>query len=154
GLYLSGQDAWGPGIGAALWGGVMTANAALSWSQTGKMWRAIRSPERPTSHEASLPWRGYMRVTKVEALSPSVRRIRFEPLHGGQRPFGFKAGQYIRLDLPVAGETIERPYSVSSAPNARGFIEIAVKREEHGLGSTFLHDELKTGDVLRLSAPF
>ncbi len=34
GLYLSGQDAWGPGIEAALWGGVMSANAALSQSQT------------------------------------------------------------------------------------------------------------------------
>lgn len=152
GLYLSGQDAWGPGIEAALWGGIMSANAALSGSQVRRMWQVIRSPT--PMFDAPMPWRGYMSVARVESLTPSVKRIRFEPLQGGALPFAFKAGQYIKLDLPFAGETIDRAYSISSAPGAGRFIEITVKREEHGLGSGFLHDALQAGEALRLSAPF
>jgi all-trans-retinol 13,14-reductase len=130
----------------------MAANAALSGSQTRKMWQAIRSPKAVP--DPSIPWRGYMRVSKIETLTPSVRRIRFEPLRGGELPFRFSAGQYIKLELPIAGDTIERPYSICSAPGERRFFEIAVKREEHGLGSTFLHEALARGEALRLSAPF
>jgi ferredoxin-NADP reductase/phytoene dehydrogenase-like protein len=152
GLYLSGQDAWGPGVEAALWGGVMTANAALRPSQARRMWQSIRSA--PTMPDPSAPWRGYMRVSRIETLTPSVKRIRFEPLRGGDLPFRFSAGQYVKLDLPIAGDTIERAYSIASAPGERRFFEIAVKREANGLGSTFLHEELAAGDALRLSAPF
>ncbi len=88
------------------------------------------------------------------ALTPSIKRIRFEPFHGGALPFRFSAGQYVKLELPIAGDTIERAYSISSPPGERRFIEVAVKREEHGLGSTFLHEELAAGEALRLSAPF
>ncbi|ROP80831.1 ferredoxin-NADP reductase [Stella humosa] len=151
GLYLSGQDAWGPGIEAAPWGGIMAANAALSWRQAGRMWRAIRSPPAPA--DPSAPWRGHMRVSQVEPLTPSARRIRFEPLRGGELPFRFRAGQYVKLELPIAGDMVERAYSISSAPGERHFFEITVKREEHGLGSTFLHRELAAGEALRLNAP-
>lgn len=152
GLYMSGQDAWGPGIEAALWGGIMAANAALGLRETGRMWRAIRSAR--VTPDAAFPWRGYMRVSQVEAMTPTIRRIRFEPLDGGVLPFRFQAGQYVTLDLPVAGDTVARSYSISSAAGERGFLEIAVKREEQGLGSTFLHHEISVGEALRLSAPF
>ncbi|MGE0817017.1 MAG: FAD-binding protein, partial [Vicinamibacterales bacterium] len=152
GLHLSGQDAWGPGIEAALWGGVMAANAAMSWRQAGRMWRTIRAPR--AAPDPAAPWQGYMRVAKIEALAPSVRRIRFEPLHGGGLPFRFRAGQYVRLDLPVAGDAIERAYSISSGPGVPGCFEITVKHEDQGLGSTFLHRELAVGEALRLSAPY
>lgn len=152
GLYLSGQDAWNPGIEAALWGGIMSATAALSGPQRRKMWASIRSPHAVL--DAPAQWRGHLRVSNVEVLTPSVKRIRFEPLRGGALPFEFKAGQYIKLDVPIAGEAIERAYSISSGPGERRFIEISVKRDAHGLGSSFLHDRLKAGEALRLSAPF
>jgi all-trans-retinol 13,14-reductase len=152
GLYLSGQDAWNAGIEAALWGGIMTANAVLTGPQILRMWRAIRSPGM--APDPSMPWRGYLRVSRIETLTPSVKRFRLEPLRAGALPFQFRAGQYIKLDLPVAGGTIERSYSITSAPAERRFMEIAVKREEQGLGSTFLHDELAVGEALQLNAPF
>ena len=152
GLYLSGQDAWSPGVEAALWGGIMTANAALSGSQARRMWTSIRSPQ--AANDPSKLWRGYLRVARTEPLTPSIRRIRFEPLGGGELPFRASAGQYIKLELPVAGDGIERCYSISSAPGERRFFEIAVKREVNGLGSAFLHEELGAGEALRLSAPF
>lgn len=150
GLVVAGQDAWGSGVVGALAGGLMAANAVLSPRQTGAMWRALLKPVPQRSGE----WRGYLRVAAIDTLTPQIRRIRLEPLDGGALPFGFAAGQYLKVELPVAVEPIERSYSISSGPQATEFAEIAVKREADGLGSTFLHDELRVGQALRVAGPF
>jgi len=151
GLYLSGQDATSPGIEAALWGGITTANAALNGAQSRRMWRAIG--KRPTSDRLG-PWRGYMLVSRIDSLTPSIKRIRLETFDGSDLPFRLQAGQYVKLELPVEGGTIERSYSIASPPGQRRFLELAVKLEAHGLGSTFLHSDLAEGKAIRLSAPF
>ncbi|MFC4588960.1 FAD-dependent oxidoreductase [Sphaerisporangium corydalis] len=150
GLVVAGQDAWGSGVVGALAGGVMAANAVLPPRRVGAMWRAVRGPIAPRPGE----WRGYLRVSGVEPLTPSISRIRLVPLGAGATPFGFVAGQYLKIELPVAVEPIERSYSISSGPDVTDFVEIAVKREPDGLGSTFLHDELRVGQALRVSGPF
>lgn len=149
GLFLAGQDACGPGIEAALVGGILAANAAISGPQKLKMWRALRSGQTAQI----LPWQGYMRVAKIESLTPSVKRFRLETLDGRDLPFAFKGGQYVMLDLPIAGERVPRAYSISSSPGNVRYLECTVKRESPGLGSSFLHDELEVGDVLRLRGP-
>ncbi|WP_127509160.1 2Fe-2S iron-sulfur cluster-binding protein [Actinoplanes solisilvae] len=149
GLVVAGQDAWGPGVNAALAGGIMATNAVLRPRQISTMWRTIRAP-RP---QPDGPWRGYLRVAAVEELTPAVRRIRLASLDGGPLPFTFAAGQYLKLDVPVGVEPIERSYSISSGPGTTGFVEIGVKREPLGLGSTFLHDDLTDGLALRVSGP-
>ncbi|MBU2667950.1 2Fe-2S iron-sulfur cluster binding domain-containing protein [Actinoplanes bogorensis] len=150
GLIVAGQDAWGPGVNAALAGGIMAANSVLRPAQMSKMWRTIRGP-RP---KRTGPWRGFLRVGGIEELTPAVRRIRLEPLDGGALPFAFRAGQYLKADLPIGAEPIERSYSICSGPGADGYVEIAVKREPLGLGSTFLHDDLREGLALRVSGPY
>ncbi|MFF5075705.1 2Fe-2S iron-sulfur cluster-binding protein [Actinoplanes sp. NPDC000266] len=150
GLFVAGQDAWGPGVNAALAGGIMAANAVLRPSRLSTMWRTIRGP-RP---ERTGPWRGFLRVAGVEELTAAVRRIRLEPLGGGALPFTFEAGQYLKIDLPVGVEPIERSYSIASGPGTTGHLEIGVKREPLGLGSVFLHDELTGGLALRVSGPY
>lgn len=151
GLFVAGQDAWGSGVVGALAGGLMAANAVLTPRQLGAMWRTIRSGVTPRSPTTA--WQGYLRVAAVEALTPTTRRIRLEPLDSGTMPFSFAAGQYVKLDLPVAVEPIERSYSICSGPEQVGFIDIAVKHEPDGLGSTFLHTELKPGLALRVTGP-
>ncbi|WP_433063486.1 2Fe-2S iron-sulfur cluster-binding protein [Dactylosporangium sp. CS-033363] len=148
GLFVAGQDAWGSGVVGALAGGLMAANAVLRPSQLGTMWRTVRA--RPAARDAAVPWEGFLRVAAVEALTPQVRRIRLESLDGGPLPFTFAGGQYVKLELPVAVEPIERSYSICSGPDA---LEIAVKHEPDGLGSGFLHTDLAPGDVLRVSGP-
>ncbi|MBB4751912.1 FAD-dependent oxidoreductase [Actinoplanes lobatus] len=149
GLVVAGQDAWGSGVVGALAGGLMAANAVLSGRRTGAMWRALLAPVPPVSGV----WRGYLRVAAMDTVTPQIRRIRLEPLDGGVLPFGFVAGQYLKVELPVAVEPIERSYSICSGPQATGYAEIAVKREPDGLGSTFLHDELRVGQALRVAGP-
>lgn len=149
-LFLAGQDACGPGIEAALMGGILAANAAIPGPQKLKMWRALRSGQTPEN----LPWQGYMRVAKIESLTPLVKRFRLETLDGRDLPFAFKGGQYVMLDLPIAGERVPRAYSISSGPGNVRFLELTVKREPHGLGSGFLHEALEVGQALRLRGPF
>ncbi|MFF5147655.1 2Fe-2S iron-sulfur cluster-binding protein [Streptomyces sp. NPDC013157] len=151
GLFVAGQDAWGSGVVGALAGGLMAANAVLKPRQLGTMWQAIRSGG--TTRDPATPWEGYLRVAGIEVLTPTVRRIRFEPLDGGVVPFSFTAGQYVKVELPVAVEPIERSYSICSGPGESGFFEIAVKHEPDGLGSGFLHEELEVGLALRVSGP-
>ncbi|MFF5364742.1 2Fe-2S iron-sulfur cluster-binding protein [Streptomyces scabiei] len=151
GLFVAGQDAWGSGVVGALAGGLMAANAVLKPRQLGTMWQAVRSGG--TTRDPATPWEGYLRVAGIEVLTPTVRRIRFEPLDGDTMPFSFVAGQYVKVDLPVSVEPIERSYSICSSPGESGFVEIAVKHEPDGLGSGFLHEELEVGPALRVSGP-
>ncbi|MFJ9756493.1 FAD-dependent oxidoreductase [Streptomyces sp. NPDC101149] len=151
GLFVARQDAWGSGVVGALAGGLMAANAVLKPRQLGTMWQAIRSGG--VARDPATPWEGYLRVAGIEPLTPTVRGIRFEPLAGDAMPFSFAAGQYVKVDLPVAVEPIERSYSICSSPGESGFVEIAVKHEPDGLGSGFLHEELEVGLALRVSGP-
>lgn len=150
GLFLAGQDACGPGIEAALMGGILAANAALPGPRKLNMWRALRSGPAPSTQ----PWQGYLRVAKIESLSPSVKRFRLETLDGSSLPFAFKGGQYMMLDLPIAGDNVPRAYSISSGPGKVDSLEITVKQESNGLGSGFLHQNLEVGQALRLRGPF
>ena len=71
----------------------------------------------------------------------------------------FQAGQYISIKLEIAGEefTHLRQYSLSDAPG-KDYYRISVKREAgttnpEGMVSNYLHDGVKEGDILKVSAP-
>jgi ferredoxin-NADP reductase len=151
GLVVAGQDAWGSGVVGALAGGLLAANAVLKPRQLGTMWRAIRAPV-PARDQATA-WRGYLRVSGIDAVTPTIRRIRLSTMDDSALPFSFDAGQYLKVDLPVAVEPVERSYSLSSGPGTTDHVEIGVKRDPAGLGSTFLHDELEIGQALPVSGP-
>lgn len=63
----------------------------------------------------------------------------------------FAAGAHIDLHLR---DGLTRKYSLCNAPTARGFYEIAVKREAASRGgSAHVHDTVRVGDVLRVGGP-
>jgi uncharacterized protein len=93
-------------------------------------------------------WR-LLRVVRIEAQSRNIRSIYFEPADDAGLPV-FLAGQHLPLRFNFGGENHIRTYSLSSAPSD-DFFRISVKRE--GLVSSFLHDQLKVGDVLEARAP-
>ncbi|MEH6347930.1 MAG: NO-inducible flavohemoprotein [Bermanella sp.] len=64
----------------------------------------------------------------------------------------FTPGQYITLVHSLNGETVRRNYSLSAAPG-KNTLQISVKREEGGVLSNYLHDELQIGEELTLTAP-
>ena len=65
--------------------------------------------------------------------------------------FDFTAGQFVPVRISVDGKPHVRCYSISSAPEARGYVEISVRRQ--GLVSTTLHATLRTGSRLLIGRP-
>src|SRR6185503_20618515 len=49
---------------------------------------------------------------------------------------------------------IRRSFSMSSSPQQRHYVDVTVKREEGGLLSPWLCDELKSGDSIQVQAPY
>ena len=62
-------------------------------------------------------------------------------------------GQFLTLHIAPGGIPTKRSYTIASTPTWRDRIEITVKREDHGLVSRWLHDELKQGDEVEIEAP-
>lgn len=88
-------------------------------------------------------------VTDKKLLTPKVCQLRLEQLTGDPLP-RFQAGAHIDIHLPQ-GKI--RQYSLCGDSSA-SFYEIAVQRESSGLGgSTYIHDTLAVGQVLKISQP-
>ncbi len=94
-----------------------------------------------------------LRVARIDQETPDVKTFRLVACHDGGIPFSYLPGQFLTLTLPVGDKPIRRSYTISSSPTQGYYCEISVKREEHGAGSRYLHDEVKVGDTLEVQAP-
>ncbi|WP_308720310.1 NO-inducible flavohemoprotein [Komagataeibacter xylinus] len=96
-------------------------------------------------------WRPF-RVQARKAESESVTSFELVP-EDGAPVMRHAPGQYLsfRLDVPGHGRE-RRNYSISSAPSADGY-RISVRRIEGGIVSDWLHDSVREGTVLQVSAP-
>ncbi|MBW2462947.1 MAG: ferredoxin reductase [Deltaproteobacteria bacterium] len=65
---------------------------------------------------------------------------------------GHRPGQFTTVEVEIDGVRVRRCYSISSAPGD-SLVAFTVKRLPTGRVSTWLHDHLSPGDVLRLSEP-
>lgn len=66
--------------------------------------------------------------------------------------FSFSAGQHVTLKAMINGEDVRRSYSLCSSPLDKEW-KVAVKQIPGGLFSTYVNEEVKTGDVLKVMAP-
>jgi ferredoxin-NADP reductase/MOSC domain-containing protein YiiM len=107
------------------------------------------------NEEEAPAWPGFrpMRVARIHKESESVSSLVLAPNDGQPLPV-CQAGQFIVLRLLVdAGKpAVLRSYSLSDLPAADHF-RISVKNELHGIGSSFLCNRAREGDVLNVSAP-
>ncbi|PRC91990.1 hybrid-cluster NAD(P)-dependent oxidoreductase [Solimicrobium silvestre] len=69
------------------------------------------------------------------------------------RLFRYAPGQFITLELDIAGQTINRCYTLSSTPTRPDQVSITVKRVPGGIVSNWLHDNLTVGSNLRVLGP-
>ena len=102
----------------------------------------------------------HVQVTQVEDVSPTARRLTFEPLDGDVLP-PFQAGQYVSLDLRVVRTLTSRPYSISSAPfearcGDRSMFQITVRDGKKGenFAANWLYGLVKPGDRFVAHLPF
>jgi ferredoxin-NADP reductase len=89
----------------------------------------------------------------VERESISVISLSFESADENPLP-GPLPGQFLVLRFRPRPDAapISRSYSMSGAPEP-GTYRVSIKQEVDGLGSTFLCNHVKVGDVLEVSAP-
>ena len=100
-------------------------------------------------------WSGLLRVAHIIAETPTVETYRLVPLEGEELPFSFLPGQFLQVQIEAEpGKSSRRSYTIASSPSQRGFAEITVKREEHGVVSKYLNEKLAVGDQLHGSGPF
>lgn len=100
--------------------------------------------------------KGGLRVTKKTVESDTVTSFKLtaaETSKGEKLP-RFYAGQHLPIQLPLSEgkPPIERTYSLSNSP-MDDYYRISVKREDKGVGSQYLHDEIQVGDVLQAKKP-
>ena len=69
------------------------------------------------------------------------------------RLFRYRPGQFITLELNINGETMNRCYTMSSAPTRPDTLSITVKRQPGGIVSNWLHDNMKPGVELSVLGP-
>ncbi len=102
-----------------------------------------------TTHRRTLRWQA-ARVLAVrdETRSAKTYRLRLS------EPHRHLAGQHyvLRLTAPD-GYTASRSYSVASAPDDTGEIELTVERLVDGEVSEYLHDVVEAGDDLEVRGP-
>lgn len=91
------------------------------------------------------------RIVKKQPQSEVISSFELAPVDGG-RIADYKPGQYLAVyinDNSLEHQEI-RQYSLTTAPNGESY-RIAVKREEQGAVSNFLHQQAKEGDVIQLA---
>jgi len=93
------------------------------------------------------------RVGKVTALHDETATARTITLEVPYWP-GHVGGQHVDVRLTAAnGYSAVRSYSIASAPNLEGRVEITVERLATGEVSPYLTQELSIGDRLELRGP-
>jgi ferredoxin-NADP reductase/MOSC domain-containing protein YiiM len=102
-----------------------------------------------------LAWTGYrcLRISRIRMESASIRSFEFQSEDGTPLP-AFQPGQHLAIRVPIdpASQPLIRMYSLSGAPDGPNW-RIAVKKESDGRGSGYLHDHVRVGDLLEISAP-
>lgn len=86
-------------------------------------------------------------VLAVFDETPEIRTIRMARPEG----FEFQAGQFLTVQIQLDGRPATRCYSISSCPDARGYLEISVKRQ--GRVSGTLHSTVRPGSLLAIRPP-
>ncbi|RLV92404.1 Flavohemoprotein [Spathaspora sp. JA1] len=100
------------------------------------------------------PWNEFKEfsVTKIEDECEEVKSIYFKPIDG---KIGIpKRGQYvcIRWKLPNAEFEKSREYSISQYPQENEY-RISVRKLPDGQISGYIHETLKTGDIIKVAPP-
>lgn len=107
------------------------------------------------NEEQAPAWPGFrqMRVAHIHKESDRVTSFVLVPTDVQPLPV-FRAGQFVVVRLRVDRDkpAVLRSYSLSDLPVADHF-RISVKSEPHGIGSAFLCNRTREGDVLDVSAP-
>lgn len=93
-----------------------------------------------------------VRVAQIQQITPVIRQLSFEGVDADLLPFS--SGSHVVVQLPLADRLIQNAYSLLNDPYDTQQYHIAVRLQEHSRGgSQYVHQQLREGDVLNISAP-
>jgi ring-1,2-phenylacetyl-CoA epoxidase subunit PaaE len=92
-------------------------------------------------------------VKKMERQTKDAVAISLEIPQDLRSEFQYLPGQYITFKAQVNGESLNRSYSLCSAPALGEDFTVAVKEVKGGKVSTFFNQKLKVGDTLEVMPP-
>ena len=81
----------------------------------------------------------------------NIKYFRFKPKN--EPVDTFLPGQHIKVESKINGQWVQRSYTLTSDANQQAYYEIAVKREEKGVFSRWLHDKLREDSEIFISKP-
>jgi ferredoxin-NADP reductase/MOSC domain-containing protein YiiM len=131
---------------------------ALSEGWQGSFRELLERRQDAAAEPAAAAWPGFrpLIVTAVRRESTTIVSLTLTVADGGPvSRASFSPGQYLSLRLPAAGPDkppVIRSYSLSAAEDGRGY-RISVKQERDGVGSTFVHQHVRVGDIIDVAAP-
>ncbi len=99
--------------------------------------------------QATLRWQQAV----ITAMVPQTSRVK-SFYFALSYSFSFRAGQHVDVRLTAPdGYRAERSYSIASAPEMSGTIELAIERLDDGEVSPFFHDVAAVGDDIEMRGP-
>lgn len=100
-------------------------------------------------------WQNFkeFKVTKIVDECAEVKSVYFTPADGSEIEFP-EAGHYLGFRFSPPGAEFEksREYSISSIPSDNEY-RISVRKLDRGVVSTYIHDTLKVGDLIKVAPP-
>lgn len=93
-----------------------------------------------------------LRVKSVTRETSDAVSVVFDVPPEWASDYKFIAGQYLTLRKMMEGEEIRRSYSICAAPSDQE-LRVAVKQLEDGKFSTWINQNLQSGDVLEVMTP-
>jgi len=89
---------------------------------------------------------------KVYNIIDETKTIkRFQIEFPEMEKYEFKAGQYIKIELPIEDKKTYRQYSIASEPIGDNKIELLIVKAEYGKGTKYLFEDAKIGTDLQIS---
>lgn len=94
-----------------------------------------------------------LKIKEIREETPDCVSIKFDVPADLSSEFGYSAGQYLNLKLPVNGREEIRSYSLSSCLQTDNEWRVAVKKLDGGKVSTYFNEEARVADEIQVSAP-
>ncbi|USQ79399.1 FAD-binding oxidoreductase [Ornithinimicrobium faecis] len=111
-----------------------------------------RLPAPEVAQQLTDDFDGLLTCVEITPITHDVTSFTFA-LPGGAGLI-FAPGQYLTITVEVDGVQLERCYTISSSPAQPERPTITVKRSPDGPVSTWLHDQLRVGDVVSAAGPY
>lgn len=87
-------------------------------------------------------------VSRIDDLTPTIKGV-FVTL---DEAIHFQAGQYINLD--INGGECSRAFSLANPPSTGREVELNIRLVPGGQGTSWVHQQLRPGDRIKLSGPY